>query len=142
MKRIGFTGTRYGMTDAQLERVTLEVDLRARFGIEGHHGDCIGADAQFHGVVRRLADSRIVLHPPTNQEHRAFCVADETRPQFPYMKRNRNIVDLADLMIAGPCEMQEQARGGTWRTVQLARKAKRPLIVVWPDGTVKRERCP
>jgi hypothetical protein len=35
--------------------------------------------------------------------------------------------------------MEEQDRGGTWRTIQMARKAGRELVVVWPDGSIKEE---
>jgi hypothetical protein len=139
VKRIGFTGTRYGMTEVQRASVIALVEEFEPVGIEGHHGDCIGADREFHYAVV-LCGGRVVLHPPTNPDHRAYCMAHETRPEFPYMRRNKNIVDAVELMIAGPCEMREQERGGTWRTIQLARKAKRPLLIVWPDGRVTEER--
>lgn len=129
MKNIGFTGTRFGMTDIQRMRV-----------IVAHHGDCVGADAQFHDIVRVLPGSYIVVHPPVAQDDRAMCVGDETRPALPFMQRNRKIVDAADVMIATPREMTEQEYGGTWRTIDLARRRKKSLIIVWPDGTTTEER--
>jgi hypothetical protein len=44
------------------------------------------------------------------------------------------------VMIAAPLESVEQAYGGTWRTIEMTRKAKRPLAIVWRDGAVTRER--
>ena len=41
---IGFTGSRKGMTGEQAA-VVMRLLLSAT---EGHHGDCVGADEQFH----------------------------------------------------------------------------------------------
>lgn len=139
IKHIGFTGTRNGMTKAQHDRVMTELD-RLTGGsdqVVGHHGDCVGADAQFHAMLRlHWGRAVIVGHIPTNQSDRAFCTFDETRDPLPYMKRNQRIVDAADVIIATPPTMEPQDRGGTWRTVGLARKAKKPIVVVLPDGSV------
>ena len=51
--KLGFTGTRRGMTSDQQIRVTL---LVAELGPkEAHHGDCVGADAEFHEQFKYLA---------------------------------------------------------------------------------------
>src|SRR5258708_990516 len=46
VRTVGFTGSRAGMTPAQLEQVRALV----RGADEGHHGDCVGADEKFHAV--------------------------------------------------------------------------------------------
>ncbi|HEX2687120.1 MAG TPA: hypothetical protein VHN14_10905 [Kofleriaceae bacterium] len=56
------------------------------------------------------------------------------------MRRNKNIVVTATVMIAAPFELTQQAHGGTWRTIEMVRKAKRPLAIVSPDGAVAKER--
>jgi hypothetical protein len=56
------------------------------------------------------------------------------------MRRNKNIVMASTVMIAAPFETAEQTHGGTWRTIEMARKAKRPLAIVWRDGAVTEER--
>lgn len=140
MTNIGFTGTRYGMSPEQRTRVMIEVGKRADGTVRGHHGDCVGADAEFHDIIRAFGNHELVVHPPLNDSDRAWRIGDESRPPLPYMKRNARIVSEADVMIAAPFEMDEQERGGTWRTVQLARKAGRPLVIVWRDGTTKEER--
>lgn len=55
------------------------------------------------------------------------------------MRRNKNIVVTATVMIAAPFELAQQAHGGTWRTIEMVRKAKRPLAIVSPDGAVTKE---
>lgn len=139
MNHIGFTGTRNGMTDAQKATVD-EIIAREVCGdlTVAHHGDCIGADADFHELARGQGLA-VIGHIPVDSSHRAFCKFDEERAPLPYMKRNAAIVWESDLMIAAPPTMEELAYGGTWRTVGLARKAKRLLAIVLPDGSVKWE---
>lgn len=135
MRQLGFTGTRFGMKPPQLDAVRT---LIASLGeVTGHHGDCVGADAEFHAVLRALGH-RVVGHPPVDDEHRARCEFDELVEPLTHMKRNRAIVTIADLMIAAPFEMIEQERGGTWKTIQMARKARKPLVIAFPDGTLAR----
>ncbi len=138
MTALGFTGTRYGMTEDQ--RLAVRRLVALHLTTSAHHGDCIGADAQFHALCRELPTSFVVVHPPLNEQYRAFCAGDEHRAPLPYMRRNARIVAESDVMIAAPFEAEEQERGGTWRTVGLARKAGRPLFIVWPSGAVVEER--
>jgi hypothetical protein len=140
---IGFTGTRFGMTEAQREAVHFL--LCALRPVEAaHHGDCVGADADFHDLVRGWLGPgvRIVTHPGplTDVAHQAGCVGDERREPKPHMRRNADIVAESTVMIATPYEMTWQELGGTWRTLDMARKKKRPLAIVLPDGTIQRER--
>lgn len=133
---IGFTGTREGMSFAQSESL-LRV-LRELSPTEVHHGCCVGADAEVHllaylewpthghpgpfGPLRMPLDETIahgfhVLHAPKD-----------------YGARNQDIVDVCDVLVAAPMEMMEVQRGGTWQTVRRARKARKKVIIVWPDG--------
>jgi hypothetical protein len=157
MRHIGFTGTRRGMTDEQMSAVNRVImDCVTRWAssiapMTAHHGDCVGADAEFHGFVARRG-FHIVGHLPVDEQHRAFCRFDETREPLcrfdetreprTHMQRNRQIVTAADVMIATPSEMVEQERGGTWATIRMTRKAGKPLAVVLPDGFVAFERWP
>jgi hypothetical protein len=134
---IGFTGTRYGMTALQHAEMRRQiVGIYRDAGQTFHHGDCVGADEQFHRIVRQEIGGWIVGHLPIDQEHRAFCDFDETRAPLKHMQRNAAIVKSSAIVFAAPYEMTEQDRGGTWRTVQMARKAKRELVIVFPDGSV------
>lgn len=143
MSSVGFTGTRHGMTAAQ--RCEVDKWLSTRELRVGHHGDCVGADAQFHDLLVKR-DIPIVIHPPDNDKARAFCSTGniiEVKEPLPYLARNRVIVKSAVFMLATPSEgyEPEPARGqGTWSTVRFARgfpSAQRPEIVIfWPNGEV------
>jgi hypothetical protein len=133
---VGFTGTRTGLTASQERRLAQLLD---RPGIEeAHHGDCVGADAEFHALA---ADRRIrtVAHPPKDAKHRAYCRADVILPPRPYHNRNHDIIRACGFLIACPQEDREPAvaRGqGTWSTVRHARRVARRHLIVWPDGSV------
>jgi hypothetical protein len=140
--QLGFTGTRHGMTAAQRAAVVELLDeLAPATGFVAHHGDCVGADAEFHDLCRERPSSFIVIHPGpiTDLEHQAHRVGDERREPLPHMRRNKNIVLASDVIIATPFEDLEQEYGGTWRTIGMARKAKRQLAIVWRHGRIIRE---
>lgn len=144
IKHIGFTGTRHGMTNEQRRHVDMLIaeviggDVHLR--VVANHGDCVGADAKFHELARRYG-CKVVGHPSTHSL-RAYCQFDHEYERRSPMVRNANIVSDSDVMIATPQEAQEQVRGGTWGTIRIARRAKKPLAIVYPDGTVERERWP
>jgi hypothetical protein len=133
--RFGFTGTSDGMTMAQ--KYSLRNFLLGGDG-EFHHGDCVGADAEGHGIALECGYCPI-LHPPTNYAKRAWCEvpARLMRREKPYLDRNRDIVDETVALIATPAEFEEQQRGGTWYTVRYARKRGKPIVLILPDGSIK-----
>lgn len=131
--KVGFTGTRRGITPEQ--RVAV-------FGLlvgvtEAHHGDCLGADAEFHEIITSLGGIKRVGHPPSDPKSRAWCQFDELLPEKDYLARNRDIVEATELLIACPGEDTEMHRSGTWSCVRYARKLSKPIRLVYPDGTVE-----
>ena len=141
--KIGFTGTRWGGSEAQ--KATLEKYLRSlqreSLVFECHHGDCVGADAEFADLCAKVYRCcvRIICHPPIDESHRAFTTnAAETLPPLTHFARNRDIVNACDVMVVCPWDMEHQPRGGTWYTFDVAMKQKKPVFVVWPDGSVQR----
>jgi hypothetical protein len=137
---VGFTGTRHGMTAEQRAAVTAILgELTALGPVVGHHGDCIGSDAEFHDLCRER-EARVIVHPgPDTDSDHAGKAADERLEPLTHMKRNKQLVLATQVMIATPFEMTEQEFGGTWKTIGMARKAKRPLAIVLRDGAVTRE---
>lgn len=130
---LGFTGTRNGMTERQKEVVealvrTLNPDCAV-------HGDCVGADTDFHAIVNRVKpDARTIGYPSTLVAQRAYNSLTLVHDPLPPLDRNWLIVDASDRMIACPHGHEEEQRSGTWATVRYARKQMKPLIIVWPDG--------
>lgn len=141
MKHIGFTGTGQGMTQAQTTRLTL---VMRSFGdpseLVGHHGDDLGADAGFDRKARWLGWG-VIVHPPLNERRRAFCRSDEHRDAEEYLVRNGVIVEQTVGLLATPAGFEEELRSGTWATIRCARRLGRPRVIIWPDGSVTRERC-
>jgi hypothetical protein len=152
---VGFTGTRDGMTPEQ-KTTFVEVLSPYHGRFDFHHGDCLGADDEAHGLVvgdlllndPGSGDPRIAIHPPSDPKLRARrrpCLefGDWLCPEKPYLERNRDIVDACDMLIACPKERRPDIpvdptnlySGGTWYTVRYAQTVDKPITIIWPDGT-------
>lgn len=136
--RVGFTGTRNGLSQEQADRLVALLDeLRPT---EVHHGDAVGADADFDAICRELLRvPKIVLHPCNLPAWRANCAhpGDTVLEVKPPLVRNRDIVEAVAVMLACPRETVMQPRGGTWSTIRFARLVGKRLIIVYPDGSVE-----
>lgn len=139
---VGFTGTKKGMTSEQWDAVAaillgLEYD-------EAHHGDCIGADADFFAILYGIREDTgrpciIHAHPSTIKRTNAHSKSDVIHPPRPPLERDETIAQKVDQMIACPRGFEEEIRSGTWTTVRRAREAGTPIKIVWPDGSVSEE---
>lgn len=133
---LGFTGTQQGMAPRQL-KVVRQLLYNCVFV---HLGDCVGADAQAHAIATEYGVTRIG-HPPTERRKRAFLDYDEERGPKPYLMRNLDIaMEGVDGLVAAPSGWIEEQRSGTWSTVRRARKLRRHIWIVRPDGSVVEER--
>jgi hypothetical protein len=128
---IGFTGTKMGMTNRQ-KNVFSSIVANA---LELHHGDDSGADLDAHNIARKYGVDFIFFNNPYKYYIRAFCQGDYTMPEAPFLKRNKNIVDYTDLLVACPNGFEEVIRSGTWATWRYAVKQEKLWIIIWPDGT-------
>lgn len=127
--KIGFTGTQFGMNQAQRHQLVEFFKLNAAAISEFHHGDCVGADAQAHNIARSFG-LKVITHPCTIHSKRAHCSADyEEIPMAP-LTRNKRIVKVVDHLVAAPFEPTEQRRSGTWATVRYARALERPVTML------------
>jgi len=133
---IGFTGTQVGMTKEQ--KNTLEKYLKISLSMsEYHHGDCIGADQEFHEILEKLGTDKIIIHPPIKKNKRAFCKAKTICEPKEYLDRNKDIVNESEILIATPKEFYEQLRSGTWSTVRYAKKNKKRVFIIYPNGIMR-----
>jgi hypothetical protein len=136
--RVGFTGTRHGMTASQLERVQ---ELLGRWRpTELHHGSCIGADSQVHRVALALGIP-IESHPANNVkfEMRATLPGARTvHPARTARERNTDIVEQSDVLIATPgVRGYSREVGGTWMTIRIAAALRRPCYFVTSEGELQ-----
>ena len=142
---VGFTGTRTGLTEPQLK--ALRQWLESHPPTEVHHGNCVGADEQFAKAVVDMAPLNAelpyeVAHPTTFTKLQIRNGwADEYRTPLPPLERNKKIVAAVDVLVAGPSG-PETLRSGTWATVRACRKAGKPVVIVWPNGTITEENAP
>ena len=139
--KIGFTGTRDGMTPAQISTMAiLFYELKMT---ELHHGDCVGADHNAHMLVcTRFPECLVHIYPPVQQDKRAMshvetpCALIEFHPLKEYLERDRDIVDACDCLIAAPKTEGEVRQSGTWYTIRYGWKSKKNVFVIAPDGTI------
>jgi hypothetical protein len=137
--RVGFTGTRDGMTRAQI--VALNGWWEMLSVEEFHHGGCVGADADAVACALNFTRARITAHPGDIQNltsWKAVEDSDVALPAKPCLERNRDIVDAADVLVACP-KGEEEQRSGTWATVRYARRRGKRIIRIAPDGVVVEE---
>jgi len=146
--KVGFTGSRHGMTEQQQEEFAKMIRTLLENMTEFHHGDCVGADQEAHNTVvfnSSLFDRPPVmmcLHPgPDDSPYRAWCTGGLIKQAMPkpYLDRNRDIVESVDFMIATPNSMEERKRGGTWYTIRYSKERKVDLCIIFPDGTLEGE---
>lgn len=135
---LGFTGTRKGMT--QRQRDTVLYLFRELQLTELHHGGERHADSEAHRLALALGVS-VHVHPGPAFKLSHDCLgADIVYEHKPNLTRNKDIVTMGvDGLVAAPRDRQEEQRSGTWATVRYARKEKRRIWHVYPDGTFKEE---
>lgn len=144
--RIGFTGTRNGMTETQKARV---MELLARIEArapgaphEFHHGACVGADEEACGIaLATLGNVTVIAHPsglPGMCNPSAIVLSHKVLPVKPPLDRNRDISDASETVISTPGGSEEaNPRSGTWSTIRYARRNGPVVYVVFPDGSVE-----
>lgn len=138
---LAFTGTRQGMTVKQMDVV--KNFLIRHLPSKVLHGDCYGADIEFHKIVYDyrtfLGISRtepvIEIHP-SNLSSRANNDGDIILPPDDPIKRDRTMVDRCDKLLATPKSFNEELRSGTWTTIRYARKLGKIIYIVQPDGKI------
>lgn len=141
---IGFTGTQNGMTEEQI-KVLIKCLIHAVEITEVHHGMCIGADEQFHNMIRKIDPGgliKIIGHPASNtksQKRMQSGQLDEIREAKPSLNRNHDIVDECEFLIAAPKTAVEQLRSGTWSTIRYAKNQRKDHVIVEPNGNLNCE---
>lgn len=136
---LGFSGTRDGMIKSQrrfFEALIKKFVAKNTFSEKFfHHGDCIGADAEAHDIVREYG-FEIIIHPPLSDKFRAFKEGDVILPRKDYILRNHDIVNAAHLVVIVPSTNAEMLRSGTWATKRYAESQQKLWKVLKPAPDV------
>ena len=135
-EKIGFTGTRHGMTVDQQDAFYLMFESTFDKAKEFHHGDCNGSDEEAHKICRTGLNVKVVIHPPSYNKFRANCKGDIVLQPQPYIDRNHNIVDATDVLVATP-DTPEKLHSGTWATIRYARKQNKDIYIIKPSGKIE-----
>ena len=130
--KISFSGTRKGMSNIQKKIVTHLLSIYKPDKVR--HGDCIGADNDFHNIAKDIGID-IILHPPINEKYRAFCDSKEILEAKDYLDRNRDMINSSELLLATPKD-KEVLRSGTWMSIRYAISRKIPVWIIYPDGKI------
>lgn len=140
--RLSFTGTREGMTASQ-KRVVVQLlnEMKPDWVI---HGDCKGADTDFHHLILAFRGGALTSNPPkieicpsTSESMRSYCeYYDVINPAKDSLARDRDIVDKGDKLIATPRTVREESRSGTWYTVRYAKRVNKIVYIIYPNGDI------
>ncbi len=142
--KVGFTGTRKGMTVRQWRQLVFWLEKVSWSGkgiAEVHQGCCVGADAEFVLAVMDRVFCEIHGHPSTIAaltDQWALEMSKVKHPPLPPLERNVDIVDAVDVMLGG-VGGPEKVQSGTWSTLRYTRKQQKPMYLFWPDGKVTEE---
>lgn len=131
--RISFTGSRHGLSDWQRQQLTNLLAANAHRITDAAHGNCMGADTEFHSLVLPFV-VRVHVFPSTDRRTQSPIPADAyyVASPKPPMARNPDIVAAGpDLLVACPRQLSEQPRGGTWDIVRVARSAGVKYEILW-----------
>ena len=140
--RVGFSGTREGMTPAQ-RAAALEC-VMGPSGWDGgrvdlRQGLCVGADSQVVYDVAGCPGVSVFGHPGCHagSAYRAEIeveqLCDKVHPVRHPLDRNRDIVDNTDRLVAAPGPNSR----GTWHTIRYAMSEGKRVDIVHPSGAVE-----
>lgn len=141
---ICITGTKIGATGYQLvEAIKQLYSWNASVINILNHGGCVGFDEQIHNIIKIIPtfnNIQLKIHPAKGVDDKykakldmAGCILeDEKLP----LERNKIMVDKSDCVLAVPKEFKEVLRSGTWSTIRYAKKQNKPLIIIYPDGSL------
>lgn len=122
--KIGFTGTRAGMSPAQRSQLQYVLAvLRYADRMAGREtvfkdGDCeTGADRDARALAASLGCTS-EPEPPAARTAAALLARDSA------------IAKWCSIMIAAPLTDKEALRSGTWATVRYSRKAGKPVVML------------
>lgn len=140
--KIGVTGSRNGATPRQISRlaIVLKNYIYNNIGpyyrpqaepIELHHGCCYGVD-EITAYLAHMMGYQVFGHPPTNPSYVSTLAINSSHTMYPakeYLDRNKDIVEITDVLIVVP-DGPEHLRSGTWSTKRYADRLGKLHILI------------
>ena len=141
---ISFTGTQKGMTPFQKDKLYESLQSCS----EIIHGDCIGADAEANEIAIKAGVKIFSIYPSCFNAKRAFSFNLRSGPYgewitvgdlkvriFPPkmpLERNADIIRQGHKLIACPRQFKHTLRSGTWATIRIGWRLKKPVSIIPP----------
>lgn len=138
IRKLGFTGARNGLSEKQAG--WLATYLKANPPDKAAHGDCVGADAEFHDLVRWVCPNcKIHIWPSLSESLRAYKKGDVLYEPMKALDRDKLIVKFCNVFVGCPPTDYEITRSGSWATLRMARNrfrkdSIRELYLVYPNA--------
>ncbi len=150
--KIGFIGTLKGFNEKQSETYTgLLRKFRQKYDyIEYHSGDCKGGDElSFSMIIKYEIADKIEIHPPGADHIRINLLNNEKyklpsdiktkiRDTRPFSEIPIDITEQCDALIVLPNDTSERSESDLWRAVRYARKSKKNIFIIYPNGKATR----
>lgn len=143
---VGFSGSRYGMTEKQKPVVRHFLNHWRSIGVDRifRHGCCAGADFEADKIAREYL-YKVAAHPGPRNSFDQYDAAKKLGVTFweenerkGFHPRNVDIVMKSNILLTTPDAMSLnlQSRGGTWYTTRVGIERGRPVYCVLSNGTV------
>ena len=136
--QIGITGTRKGMTPQQRETLRAFLSVVRKYDL--HEGAAPGVDDEVFQIAMAM-EQTVHVYPATGVRNlgsfHALYEKAIMHDSAPPLERNKFIVAESRLLIVVPETAGEVLRSGTWACARYARKVKRELRIIEPDGVVR-----
>lgn len=150
---LAVTATQGGFTPEQFQAAYSYLEWTFEDISAFHHGGCIGGDDRLQWMIAQLKEElsaglrshpggvcspRVIMHRGSTPDKWALGCddnADEIREPRDNIERNHIMVDETDQLLACPSGKNEVTRSGTWATMRYARRMKKPVVIIFPDGS-------
>lgn len=147
--KIGFSGSREGMTPAQEDafRKWLREYTRAHpnynslgVGCEFHHGACVGSDETAVEIAHMEFVAEYHAHPShllATTSQIAMSLSGVRHEPKLTLGRNIDIATVCEVLAATP-DGPERMRSGTWHTIRATLRLKKPVVIFSNEGQVEK----
>jgi len=129
--RVGFTGTRRGMSQPQKDQLAFVLGIC-----------CLPPGQEFHYGTHESAVLLADVEAATIAASFGFRLRPHYARSGEELQRDMEQVASVDLLIAAPLTDREKIRSDTWATVRRARAARKPVVMLSRGDAARRAAPP